>query len=218
MSDAVHRHSNTMHRLTAIAGLAAVVVLLFQTLSVDASRPIRVVAEPTPIAVVNIGTIFEQVDERAEWDVRLDALKASIQEEAAGRQASMERRIEESNNVDDPEDRQKIRDEVALMQLRFEQWATLKSAEVDREESLKWRSLYRNLRREAARVAEAEGYAMVMVDDAAGEIITTPGTKITLQQQVLEQIMKRRLLHTTPTIDISDQVVVRMNNAANAAP
>ncbi len=218
MSDAVHRHSNTMHRLTAIAGLAAVVVLLFQTLSVDASRPIRVVAEPTPIAVVNIGTIFEQVDERAEWDVRLDALKASIQEEAAGRQASMERRIEESNNVDDPEDRQKIRDEVALMQLRFEQWATLKSAEVDREESLKWRSLYRNLRREAARVAEAEGYAMVMVDDAAGEITTTPGTKITLQQQVLEQIMKRRLLHTTPTIDISDQVVVRMNNAANAAP
>lgn len=218
MSDAVHRHSNTMHRLTAIAGLAAVVVLLFQTLSVDASRPIRVVAEPTPIAVVNIGTIFEQVDERAEWDVRLDALKAAIQEEAAGRQASMERRIEESNNADDPEDRQKIRDEVALMQLRFEQWATLKSAEVDREESLKWRSLYRNLRREAARVAEAEGYAMVMVDDAAGEITTTPGTKITLQQQVLEQIMKRRLLHTTPTIDISDQVVVRMNNAANAAP
>ena len=130
----------------------------------------------------------------------------------------MQRRLAESEQASDPEQRQKIRDEVALMQIRFEEWARVKNAEVDREESLKWRSIYRNLQREAARVAENEGYAMVMVDDTVGEITTTPGTQVPLQQQVLEQITNRRLLYATKTVDISDQVIVRMNNAANAAP
>lgn len=218
MSDAVHRHSGTVQKLTVLAGLVAVAALLFQTLTVNASRPIRVVADPTPVAVVDVGRVFEQIDERSEWDVRIEALKGSIQQEAANRQATMERRLAESEKAATPEDRQKIRDEVALMQLRFEQWAAVKGAEVDREESLKWRSIYRNLRREAARVAEAEGYAMVMVDDTVGEITTAPGTQVSLQQQVLEQITNRRLLYATKTVDISDQIVVRMNNAANAAP
>ena len=39
-----------------------------------------------------------------------------------------------------------------------------------------------------------------------------------LQQQVLEQITNRRILFAANTIDITDQVIVRMNNAANAAP
>ena len=218
MSDAVHRHSGTVQKLVALAGLVAIAALLVQTLTADASRPLRIVAEPTPVAVVDVGRIFEQIDERSEWDVRIEALKGSIQQEAANRQATMERRLAESEKAATPEDRQKIRDEVALMQLRFEQWAAVKGSEVDREESLKWRSIYRNLRREAARVAEAEGYAMVMVDDTVGEISTTPGTQMSLQQQVLEQITNRRLLYATNTVDISDQIVVRMNNAANVAP
>ena len=218
MSDAVHRHPGTMYRISALAGILAVALVLFQTLAVDASRPIRVVAEPTPVALVNVARIFDQIDERSEWDIRIEALKASIRDTAASRQATMQRRLAESEEATDPVQRQQIRDEVALMQIRFEEWARVKNVEVDREESLKWRSIYRNLRREAARVAENEGYAMVMVDDTVGEIATTPGSQVPLQQQVLEQITNRRLLYATTTVDISDQVIVRMNNAANAAP
>ena len=130
----------------------------------------------------------------------------------------MERRLAESESAPDADDRQRIRDEVALMQLRFEQWANVKSGEIDREESLKWRSIYRNMKREAARVAEAEGFALVMVNDSIGDIQTTSGNQTPLQQQVVEQIMDRRVLFARETIDISDQVIVRMNNAANAAP
>ena len=218
MSDAVLRHPRTIHRISAFAGIVAVVVVLVHTLSVDASRPIRVVAEPTPVALVNVARVFDQIGERSEWDIRIEALKTSIRETASSRQATMQRRLAESEQATDPDERQKIRDEVALMQIRFEEWARVKNVEVDREESLKWRSIYRNLRREAARVAENEGFAMVMVDDTVGEISTSPGSQIPLQQQVLEQITNRRLLYATKTVDISDQVIVRMNNAANAAP
>ena len=218
MLDAVDRHPGTMYRISALAGIVAVVVVLVQTLTVDASRPIKVIAEPTPVALVNVAKVFDQIGERSEWDIRIEALKTSIRETASSRQATMQRRLDESEQTTDPDERQKIRDEVALMQIRFEEWVRVKNVEVDREESLKWRSIYRNLQREAARVAENEGYAMVMVDDTVGEITTAAGSNVPLQQQVLEQITNRRLLYATKTIDISDQVIVRMNNAANAAP
>ena len=89
----------------------------------------------------------------------------------------------------------------------------MKAIEVDREQSLMWRSIYRNLRREAERVAEAEGFALVLVDDSAGEIRTQSGTQVPLQTQVLQQITNRRILFASNTTDISDQVIVRMNNA-----
>ena len=198
--------------------LILALIVLGTTLTVDASRPVRVAPDPTPVAVVNVSRVFEQIEERSEWDIRIQALQSSIQEEANGRRAAMERRLAESEAAATPEDRQRIRDEVALMQLRFEQWATVKSGEVDREESLKWRSIYRNLKREVARVAEAEGYAMVVVDDSIGELQTAANAQVPLQQQVIEQITDRRVLFATNTIDISDQVIVRMNNATNTGP
>jgi Skp family chaperone for outer membrane proteins len=218
MTDVSTPQSLRHHRLAAPAIIALALVLLAFSIAVDASRPIRIVADPTPVAVVNVSRIFDEIDERSEWDIRIEAIRASIQKEAAGRQAAMERRLGESESAPSADDRQRIRDEVALMQLRFEQWATVKNQEIDREESLKWRSIYRNMKREAARVAEAEGYAMVMINDSIGEIQTNAGTQTPLQQQVVEQIMNRRVLFARETIDISDQVIVRMNNAANAAP
>jgi Skp family chaperone for outer membrane proteins len=203
--------------LSTIA-IVLVGALCLHTLSVEGSRPLRVAAEPTPVAVVDVARVLEQIDERSEWDIRIEALRGSIQREAAKRREAMDKRLKESEQATNPEDRQKIRDEVALMQLRLEQWGALKTAEVDREESLKWRSIYRNLRRESQRVAEAEGYEMVMVDDSVGDVQTMTQSKVPLQQQVLEQITNRRILFAANTIDITDQVIVRMNNAANTTP
>jgi Skp family chaperone for outer membrane proteins len=182
-------------------------------MSVSASRPVVVKADPTPVAVVNVARVLEQIDEKSEWEIKIEALKGSIQQEGIGRQQAMERRLAESEAASSPEERQGIRDEVALMQLRLEQWANMKAIEVDREQSLMWRSIYRNLRREAERVAEAEGFALVLVDDSAGEIRTQSGTQVPLQTQVLQQITNRRILFAANTTDISDQVIVRMNNA-----
>lgn len=218
MSDAPARTSRSLSRLAGPLALALVAAFMLQTLAVDASRPLRIVADATPVATVDVSRVLEQIDERSEWDIRIETLKASIQQEAATRRAAMERRLAESEEAATPDDRQRIRDEVALMQLRLEAWGTVKEAEIDREESLKWRSIYRNLRREAQRVAEAEGYAMVLVDDSVGEIRTATQSQMPLQQQVLEQITNRRILFATNGIDVTDQVIVRMNNAANTNP
>ena len=218
MTDATTIRPTRPRGFLSTAAVVLLGALCLHTLSVEGSRPLRVAADPTPVAVVDVARVLEQIDERADWDVRIEALRGSIQREAGTRREAMDKRLKESEQAATPEDRQRIRDEVALMQLRLEQWGALKTAEVDREESLKWRSIYRNLRRESQRVAEAEGYEMVMVDDSGGDVQTMPQSKVPLQQQVLEQITNRRVLFAANAIDITDQVIVRMNNAANAAP
>ncbi|MDA0296273.1 MAG: OmpH family outer membrane protein [Planctomycetota bacterium] len=211
-SPSTHRLS----RLAAPTALAVSLVLLVHTMSVNASRPTTVQADPTSVAVVEVSRVLDQIDEKSEWEIRIDALKSAIQQEGVSRQQAMERRLAESEAATSPEQRQDIRDEVALMQLRLEQWANMKAVEVDREQSLMWRSIYRNLRREAERVAEAEGYALVLVDDSGGEIRTQSGTQVPLQTQVLQQITSRRILFAANITDISDQIIVRMNNAVVA--
>jgi Skp family chaperone for outer membrane proteins len=211
-SPSTHRLS----RLAAPTALAVSLVLLVHTMSVNASRPTTVQADPTSVAVVEVSRVLDQIDEKSEWEIRIDALKSAIQQEGVSRQQAMERRLAESESATSPEQRQDIRDEVALMQLRLEQWANMKAVEVDREQSLMWRSIYRNLRREAERVAEAEGYALVLVDDSGGEIRTQSGTQVPLQTQVLQQITSRRILFAANVTDISDQIIVRMNNAVVA--
>ena len=54
--------------------------------------------------------------------------------------------------------------------------------------------------------------------DSVGEIRTVTQSQMPLQQQVLEQITNRRILFATNGIDVTDQVIVRMNNAANTNP
>lgn len=183
------------------------------TVNVDASRTTSVMAAPTAIAVVDVARLVEEIDERGEWDMRIEVLQAAINDEYKDRHAAMERRLKESESTSDEAVRQTIRDEVALMQLRLEEWARLKGQELDRERSLKWKSIYRNLRREAARVAEADGYELVLVNDSTAVIRTDPAVQVPLEQQVLTQIQNRRILFSAPPIDITEQIIVRMNNA-----
>ena len=105
-----------------------------------------------------------------------------------------------------------------LEQLQLEQWATLKGGELDLENSLMWQSIYRNLREESAKLAESEGYDYIIVNDGTNEIMTNREVKVPLAQQVLEQIGRRNIIFASPATDVSDKLIVRMNNTHAAAP
>lgn len=207
--------SRTIGRIFTPVAFLLGCVLLAYTASVDASKPAGWTAAG-PTAVVDVAKVFEEIEERTNWDIRIESMRASIESEARSRSQAMERRLKESEAITDPDERQKVRDEVALMQLRMEQWGNAKTREIDREESLKWRSIYRNLLRETKRVAEAEGIEVVLVDDSETEIRTENNQQVPLQAQVLQQISTRRVLFAKNTVDITDQVIIRMNNAVGA--
>lgn len=203
-------------RLTSLAWPAVALVLgmvLSYTVAVEASRSVPIMASPTAVAVVDVGRLVREIDERGEWDMRIEAMQAAIKKEYDNRVAASNRRLQESETASDEPTRQTIRDEVALMQLRNEQWARVKGQELDRERSLKWQSIYRNLRRESARIAETDGYELVLTNDAMGDLRTDPNSQAPLEQQVFTQMLSRRVLFSAPPIDITEQLIVRMNNA-----
>jgi Skp family chaperone for outer membrane proteins len=72
--------------------------------------------------------------------------------------------------------------------------------------------MYRAIRDEARKVAESEGYQLVVVDDSQTEVRPSREVKAPLEEQVKQQIASLRMLYAAPTIDISDKVVVRINN------
>ena len=106
----------------------------------------------------------------------------------------------------------------ALEKLELEQWAGLKGSELDRENSSMWQSIYRNLREESAKLAESEGYDYIIVNDGTNDIMTNREVKVPLAQQVLEQIGRRHMIFASPSTDVSDKLIVRMNNSHATAP
>jgi Skp family chaperone for outer membrane proteins len=171
-----------------------------------------VAANPTAVAMVNVEKVFDRLDESADWQIQIRQLASSVQEEGRARAADVERLRKELEPMAESPERQRLLDEIALKQLRLEEWGRLKQLEIDRERSLMWQKMYRAVREEARRVAESEGYQLVLVDDSGVEIRTSREINAPLEIQAQQQIASLRVLYATNAIDITEKVVVRINN------
>lgn len=176
------------------------------------------IAAPGKIATVDLGKVFDRLAENADWEMRLTALQQRIAQEFQTRQRSLEARIKELEAITDEAESAKVREDLILMRLRFEEWGRLKQVELDREKSLRWQTLYRAVRDEAGRLAEAEGYEVVLVNDSLGPLNVSREIEMSQEQQVKLQIEARRMLYAAKGTDITEQLVVRMNNARAVRP
>lgn len=197
----------TLAALAAAAGGAAIAALAGQATATARNAP-----APTRVAVVDLVKVIERLDERSDWEVQIGALGKKVQEEFAARRKEIEGMADDLEKASEA-DRAALRDKVAFEQLRFEQWEQIKKIEIDRERALMWQSMYRNVRAESQKLAEAEGYDVVLVNDGVGEINLQRDGKAPLEAQAQEQIVRRRVLFAAKSVDVTDQLVVRMNNA-----
>jgi len=200
----------------AIAAAAAAAGALLASWTHRADAVARHAPAPARVAVVDLVKVIERLNERSDWEVQIAALGKKIQEEFASRRKAIEDMAKQMEQAADAE-RNSIRDRVAFEQLQFEQWEQIKKIEVDRERALMWQSMYRNVRSESQKLADAEGYDIILVNDGVGEIQLQRESKTPLEAQAQEQIVRRRVLYAAKTVDVTDQLVVRMNNARGSA-
>ena len=202
----------------SIAGLVAAGAIgaAVATASYQAGATARMAPAPTRVATVDLVKVVERLSERSDWEVQITGLGKKIQEEFSARRKGLEEMAGTMEAAAESE-RMAIRDKVAFEQLQFEQWEAIKKIEVDRERALMWQSMYRNVRAECQKLAEAEGYDAVLVNDGVGEIQLQRESKSPLEAQAQEQIVRRRVLYAAKSIDVTDQLVVRMNNAHGSA-
>ena len=199
----------------AIAAAAAAAGALLASWTHRADAVARPAPAPARVAVVDLVKVIERLNERSDWEVQIAALGKKIQEEFASRRKAIEDMAKQMEQAADGE-RNAIRDRVAFEQLQFEQWEQIKKIEVDRERALMWQSMYRNVRSESQKLADAEGYDIILVNDGVGEIQLQRESKTPLEAQAQEQIVRRRVLYAGKSTDVTDQLVVRMNNARAA--
>ena len=83
--------------------IVVVALVMAYTVSVDASRPTIIKAAPTAVAVIDVARLVQEIDERGEWDMRLQSLQGAVNKEAQERQGAIERRLKETEGMEDGE-------------------------------------------------------------------------------------------------------------------
>ncbi|NBX25391.1 MAG: OmpH family outer membrane protein [Planctomycetes bacterium] len=194
---------------------ASVLAMALGTVALGTARPVAP-AQGTRTASVNLSRVVDKLQERQDFEMQVEAMKRQFQEEAQARAKKLESGLKEVEAMPDTPERQAKAEPLILEQLQMEQWANGKMGELDYEKSLMWRSIYRNLRSEAAKLAEAEGYDYIIIDDGTDDLQTSREAKMPQEAQVLDQIQRRRVLYASPAHDLTDKLIVRMNNARAA--
>jgi len=204
--------------LTIVVLAAALLAAGFLAGTAEARRTAVFMAPPTAVGVVNMATVFDRLNEAAEWDVKIKNLEAKVAEWLRARRAELEAGAKALEAMaDGPEKEQKL-DGLRLKKLQAEQFNLMKELELDRERSLKWQAVYRAVREGAAKLADAEKFDMIMVDDSRIEITTQRSKDAPpLETQAKSQISALRVLHAAKTVDVTEKLIVLINNSRGSA-
>jgi Skp family chaperone for outer membrane proteins len=179
--------------------------------------------KPATVATVQLAVVMEKLDQRAEAEANLTAMGQTVRAEDAKRKEEITKMQEQLDtmrkSVNDgpaPPEALELQEQLALKSLQYQAWSRFTLDKVDIEKALLWQDLYRNIKIAATTMAQTNGYDLVLVDDSQGEIETSPEARASRASQVMSQIISRRMLHVNPSLDITDDLITRMNNAHKA--
>lgn len=191
---------------TGLFAVLLVAVMTYQAAAIQAA------GRPSVVVTVNLATVLEKLDQRAAAEASLKQMVDSMNAEKESREQAIEKMREKHKNMADGPEKQALENEILLANRKFEAWARFTVDKLDIEEALLYHDLYRSIKSAAAQLAEAAKYDLVLVDDSQGELSTTAQSRVSRKAQILQQIASRRMLHVNPAIDITDELVMRMNN------
>ena len=216
MAAAAYTAGMSNQRTFAGIFVAAIAGAMVTAVSYNAGASARMAPAPTRVATVDLVKVIERLNERSDWEVQITALGKKVQDDFTAKRKAVEELAKTMETAASDQERMGIRDKLAFEQLQMEQWEKIKKIEVDRERALMWQSMYRNVRAESQKLADAEGWDVILVNDGVTDIQLQRDSKVPLESQAQEQIVRRRVLFAAKSIDVTDQLVVRMNNARGA--
>ncbi len=198
---------------TSVAVLACLSVVAFVGWRAGAeSAETRLMAQPTTVAIVDVERALNELDE-------LDALNKALEGNAKARQENLDilRKENESLQAElselptnarerQREIRAKIFELNETIKARFNAYQTL----IDIEKGEIIGPLYAKLLTAVEEVSAREGYELVIFDDRALQIPEG------VQALVNDAIQQKSILYASDRLDITDQVVLLMNNKFQA--
>jgi Skp family chaperone for outer membrane proteins len=180
-------------------------------------------AGPAPItlATIRMDTLVENLDERADAKADIARLEREIADEEKLRKDELTRLEEEFKDLLPGPVKEEMRERIALRSLQFKSWYEGTTAELEAEKALRLQDLYRKIKSAIADMAGTAGYDVVLQNDESSDLPFDSDSRVPAQVQVLQQISSRKVLHLKPAVDVTQDLIVRMNNqhrAGNAPP
>ena len=194
---------NTTSKLIIILAAGAVALIGF----VGARATGVLQAPPTSVAAVDMSRLFDQLTEKEDFDAELNTSRDQLRGEAANKQREAQ---ELQADLDllapgTPAYQQK-EEELSKKAIENNVWGQFEQAKLNKMAGLRIENLYRKALDAVALIAEESGYDVVIAKEAP------PKFQYENLQQLLAKISLRKSLYTSETIDITDQVIQRMNN------
>ncbi len=187
-----------------VAGLLGMVALVgFRS---PASRP------PVPslatVATVDLERLFSNLDEKGAADIRLQALADDLQKESEAQSRDIE--LLEQNLDLFPagsEKYQEATEKFLEATVKLQSLVEFGRRKIDFQKGVTLKRLYTSIKEETRLLAEREGYAVVVVDDSIVDLQSST------EADMIRQISARRMLYASPRVDITDALIMQMNNA-----
>lgn len=169
------------------------------------------------VATVDLPAVLEQLNERADAEAKLRTIADEIRQEQETREGEIRDIKNRFENAVDDDERAALEEEAALKALQYQAWLRFATDKLDVERSLLLENLYRTIQAAVTDMAQASGIDVVVLDDSLNELGVNPELRVSREAQIRQQIIGRRVLYSNPQMNLTEDLVERMNNAYNAA-
>jgi Skp family chaperone for outer membrane proteins len=169
-------------------------------------------ATPSVVAVVDLTKVIASLNQFGDGKARIEQQQEKLRgdyEKKVAELKAMEAGLKDLTG--DAQDQ--AVDAMRLKQIEMQSWMSLSDRDVETERALLWQAVYREVKATIAQIAEAEGYDLVLVNDSGGEVTYERQSQVPYSQQVMARIAERRTLYAGKTVDITEKLILRMNNA-----
>jgi Skp family chaperone for outer membrane proteins len=211
-----------MNAMCRTVGVGAIIVSIglagVLSYSAGANR-LNLLGRPSSVVTVNLQNVIDKLDQRADAEISLKKRTDDLKSEDDKRKAEikeMQDQIQAATAGSKP--RQDLQEKFAMMSLEYQAWARFAADTMDIERSLLLQDIYVAIKREVKGMASSEGFDIVLVDDSQGELTINPQARVDRETQIRQQVISRRMLYANPDVDITNELITRMNNAYKASP
>ncbi|MCH8822389.1 MAG: OmpH family outer membrane protein [Planctomycetes bacterium] len=197
--------------------LALVLLAIFLGYKVSATH--NTAMPPTVVAVVKINALFSGLKQRADDKIQIKDRATKNTKEFDKRKAELIALEAELKDLVDPIKHRKLSDEIGLKRLELKSWFASASAQAELENAALLQELYKKISDAIKDIADANDYNLVLLDDSNPYVRYNKESRMAPELQIWNKIRSQKILYVDPVIDITNQLITRMNNefmAANA--
>lgn len=165
------------------------------------------VAAPIAIATFDLEKTFNTIDEKKAADAELTRLAEDMKrqsDEQAKRLKAMETELQDLQ-AGTPRYKE-VMEQATRATYEYQAQVEFFRTKLNMERARMMRTVYESIRTAAEQLAKERGLVAVLVDDSITPI--PPGT----EEEINRQISARRMVYTAPEVDVTDELISRMNN------